>query len=65
MNGITYFRATDPVYGSELWKTDGTSAGTVLVKDMYPGSVGSDFSLYGVTNNKLFMYGRSGDNDDF
>ena len=65
LNGVTYFRATDPVRGAELWKTDGTSAGTVLVKDMYPGSVGSDFSLYGVTNNKLFMYGRSGDNNDF
>ena len=65
LNGVTYFRATDPVHGSELWKTDGTSAGTVLVKDMYPGSVGSDFSLYGVTNNKLFMYGRSGDYNDF
>ena len=65
LNGVTYFRATDPLRGAELWKTDGTSAGTVLVKDMYPGSVGSDFSLYGVTNNKLFMYGRSGENGDF
>ena len=65
LNGVTYFRANTPAHGTELWKTDGTSAGTVLVKDMYPGSVGSDFSLYGVTNNKLFMYGRSGENNDF
>lgn len=24
-------------HGAELWKTDGTGAGTVLVKDVYPG----------------------------
>jgi ELWxxDGT repeat protein len=35
-NGITYFVATDE-NGRELWKTDGTTAGTVLVKNIYPG----------------------------
>jgi ELWxxDGT repeat protein len=28
------FAAQDPTYGRELWKTDGTLAGTVLVKDI-------------------------------
>jgi ELWxxDGT repeat protein len=32
-----YFRARDPLYGTELWKTDGTSDGTVLVRDIHPG----------------------------
>src|SRR5205814_687354 len=30
----------DGVNGTELWKSDGTAAGTVLVKDINPGSTG-------------------------
>ena len=37
-----YFTNNDPVTGNELWKSDGTSAGTVLVKDMVPGATSSD-----------------------
>src|SRR6266581_889762 len=33
-NGALYFRADDGVSGLELWKSDGTTAGTVLVKDI-------------------------------
>jgi ELWxxDGT repeat protein len=32
-----YFRADDGVTGEELWKTDGTTAGTTFVKDINPG----------------------------
>ena len=32
-----FFIGRDPQRGSELWKTDGTEAGTVLVKEIYPG----------------------------
>lgn len=37
-NGAVYFSAQRPVDGRELWKTDGTEAGTVLVKDITSGS---------------------------
>jgi ELWxxDGT repeat protein len=32
------FAATDPKSGYELWATDGTAAGTRLVKDLHPGT---------------------------
>jgi len=37
-----YFTQTDSGHGGELWKTDGTEAGTVLVKDISPGTAGSN-----------------------
>ena len=32
-----FFAAQDPEHGFELWKSDGTTKGTVLVKDILPG----------------------------
>lgn len=32
-----FFRAGNPADGVELWRTDGTSAGTAMVRDAYPG----------------------------
>jgi ELWxxDGT repeat protein len=43
VNGTLFFSATDDVGvdGYELWKSDETEAGTVRVKDIYPGANGS------------------------
>src|SRR5437868_12319592 len=41
IGSTTYFTASDGVHGQELWKSDGTAAGTMLVKDINPGSAGS------------------------
>src|SRR5262245_18042375 len=37
VNGTLYFTADDGIHGTELWKSDGTAAGTTLVKDIFPG----------------------------
>ena len=38
VNGTLFFAASDGAKGRELWKSDGTTAGTVVVKDLFPGS---------------------------
>ena len=41
VNGTLYFDATDGAHGFELWKSDGTVAGTLRVKDIAAGPAGS------------------------
>ena len=38
MGNKVYFKARDNSHGTEVWRTDGTTAGTVMVRDLYPGS---------------------------
>src|SRR5437764_10022633 len=59
-NGAVYFTANDrpPGYddaGTELWKSDGTVAGTVLVKDICPGFYGSYPSNLTVSGGILYF----------
>lgn len=41
INGKLFFRADNGAQGKEWFTTDGTEAGTVLLKDIYPGMNGS------------------------
>lgn len=41
LNGILYFTANRGGSGTELWKSNGTAAGTVMVRNIVPGSGGS------------------------
>ena len=40
-DGSTYFEGNDAAHGFELWRTDGTAAGTRLVKDINPTVIGA------------------------
>ena len=45
--GDTLFMAADDGrHGIELWKSDGTESGTVMVKDIGPGKQGFDYEYY-------------------
>jgi ELWxxDGT repeat protein len=54
-SGALYFSANDSVHGEELWKSDGTTAGTVLVADIYPGRSASSPSSLTNVGGKLFF----------
>jgi ELWxxDGT repeat protein len=67
MNGLTavngtlffvaldYFEVVTPGHGYALWKSDGTAAGTVLVKETWPGPSG--IRTDGITNTTLRSVG--------
>src|SRR5262245_51844974 len=48
VNGTLFFRTNDISTGYELWKSDGTAAGTVLVKDINPAGSSSPVNLTNV-----------------
>ena len=55
-----YFSAYDSTNGRELWKTDGTAAGTVIVKDINTGSSSSNPSYMIWYNNMLYFQAEDG-----
>src|SRR6185369_5439422 len=52
---VTYFYAYTPTTGYELWRTDGTEAGTTLVKDLNPGTADWEVSCLVVADGLLYF----------
>jgi ELWxxDGT repeat protein len=59
-NGKLYFQAEDPTNADELWVSDGTTAGTVLLKDIAPGNNGSGPEFFVVSNNTVYFIANDG-----
>ncbi|WP_300665970.1 ELWxxDGT repeat protein, partial [Fluviicola sp.] len=55
VNNTLYFIGYDAAHGYELWKSDGTEAGTMMVKDIKPGNDNSNISFVGELNGELYF----------
>ena len=56
------FLANDGTNGHELWKSDGTASGTVMVRNIRSGSSSSSPSYLTVVGNTLFFKASDGTN---
>lgn len=55
-----FFAAYDDLHGEELWVTDGTEAGTFMVKDINPGPGSSNVSHLARFNDKVVFSADDG-----
>ena len=55
-----FFAARDGVHGIELWVTDGTELGTVLVRDIAPGAASSQPAWIAAAGNRVFFAANDG-----
>jgi ELWxxDGT repeat protein len=59
-NGIFYHGGSDPAHGAELWKSDGTAAGTGRVTDVCPGRCNANPSVLGIFDGWVYFLADDG-----
>lgn len=62
VNGTLFFAAKDSSHGIELWKSNGSAQGTLMVKDIFPGAPSSSPSSFINLNGVLFFIANNGKN---
>ncbi len=55
-----FFSAFFPGAGAELWNTDGTTAGTTLLKDIRPGNSSSSPGRFAASDGRMFFAANDG-----
>ncbi len=60
VGGAAYFTASDGSTGVELWRSNGTSAGTILVADINPGAGSSNPQNLTAVGSVLYFTANDG-----
>src|SRR4051812_12887630 len=55
-----FFVGNDPLHGQELWKSDGTPAGTAMVKDIAPGEGSSGITALTAVGDAVYFTANDG-----
>ena len=61
---VLYFDANDGTHGVELWKTNGTDAGTMMVKDINPEGGSSNAQNFTTLGTNIIFSADDGTNGD-
>ncbi|HEX5716948.1 MAG TPA: ELWxxDGT repeat protein, partial [Thermoanaerobaculia bacterium] len=65
VGGSIFFAADDEIHGEELWTSDGTVAGTRMVKDVYPDYINSEPRNLIAFQGKLYFTAFSPDGSPY